>query len=83
MTMGDVSPARPAAALVVAAAVTLTVIGMMLVIGGVLATGLFMPGAVLIAIGMVGFAAAGVLQVVVGTPGTAGRAAMTDTVAGS
>ena len=47
----------------VLAAVSLTVLGMMLVVGGVLVTGLFMPGAVLITIGMVAFAVAGVLHV--------------------
>lgn len=47
----------------VMAAVTLTVIGMMLVVGGVLVTGLFLPGAILIGISLIGYAAAGVLQV--------------------
>lgn len=44
------------------AAIALTVIGMMLVVGGVLVTGLFLPGAILIAISMIGYAAAGVLE---------------------
>lgn len=47
----------------VTAAVALTVIGMMLVVGGVLVTGLFLPGAILIGISMIAYAAAGVLQV--------------------
>jgi hypothetical protein len=47
----------------VTAAVALSVIGMMLVIGGVLMAGLFLPGVVVIAISLVGYAAAGVLHV--------------------
>lgn len=50
-----------AAGIATLAALVLTVIGMMLVIGGVLMTGLFLPGVVLIGIGLVAFAAAGVL----------------------
>lgn len=46
----------------VTAAVALTVIGMMLVVGGVIVTGLFLPGAILIAISMIGYALAAVLQ---------------------
>jgi hypothetical protein len=48
--------------LAVLAAIAVTVIGMMLVIGGVLVTGLFLPGAVLIGVGLVGFAAAAILD---------------------
>lgn len=43
------------------AGVALTVFGMMLVIGGTLAAGLFLPGIVLLAAGMIAFAAAGLL----------------------
>lgn len=48
--------------LVLHAALALTVVGMMLVVAGVLAAGLFLPGAVLIGIGLAGFAAAAVLH---------------------
>ena len=43
-------------------ALTLSVVGMMLVIGGVLVSGLFLPGVVLIGIGMIAYIAAAVLQ---------------------
>lgn len=43
--------------------VALTVIGMMLVIGGVLVPGVFLAGAVLIGVSLIGYAVAGVLQV--------------------
>jgi hypothetical protein len=46
----------------VLAGIGLTGFGMMLVIGGVLATGLMLPGVVLIGIGMLAFAAAAVLH---------------------
>ena len=45
------------------AALTLSVVGMMLVIGGVLTRGLFLPGVVLLVLGLVGWAAAAVLHV--------------------
>lgn len=48
---------------VVTASVALTVLGMMLIIGGVIVPGVFLAGAVLIGISMVGYAAAGILQV--------------------
>lgn len=47
----------------VTAAIVLTVLGMMLVVGGVIVTGLFLPGAILIAVSMIGYAVAAVLQV--------------------
>jgi hypothetical protein len=50
----------PAAALLAATAAS--VVGMMLVIGGVLAAGLFLPGVALIGASLVGFAAAAVLD---------------------
>jgi hypothetical protein len=49
------------AALAAYIGVTLTVSGMMLVIGGTLAAGLFLPGVVLLAAGMIAFAVAGLL----------------------
>jgi len=48
---------------VAAGAVALSVLGMMLVIGGVLTAGLFLPGVVLIGLSLVGYWAAAVLQV--------------------
>jgi hypothetical protein len=45
-----------------AAAVALSVLGMMLVIGGVIVAGLFLPGVVLIGISVIGYAAAAVLH---------------------
>jgi hypothetical protein len=48
---------------VLLAAIALTTVGMLLVIGGILITGLFLPGAVLIGLGMAAFAAAAVLEV--------------------
>jgi hypothetical protein len=50
-------------ALAVVASVAFTVVGMMLVVGGVLMPGLFVAGAVLIGISLIGYAAAGVLHV--------------------
>jgi hypothetical protein len=47
--------------LVVLAAITLSVLGMLLVIGGVLAAGLFLPGVVLTGLSLLGYAAAAVL----------------------
>lgn len=47
---------------VVIGALTASVAGMMLVIGGVLTRGLFLPGVVLLVLGLVGWAAAGVLH---------------------
>jgi hypothetical protein len=52
----------------VLAAIVLMVVGMMLVIGGVLVTGLFLPGVVLIGLGMLGFAVAAVLASRGGAP---------------
>lgn len=49
------------APVVLLAAMTLAVAGMMLVIGGVLSAGLFLPGVVLIVLSLVAFATAGVL----------------------
>lgn len=46
-----------------AAAVVLSVLGMMLVIGGILVAGLFLPGVVLIGISLIGYAVAAVLHV--------------------
>lgn len=46
----------------VTAALALNVVGMMFVIGGVLAPGLFMPGVVMIGASMIGYLAAGVLH---------------------
>lgn len=45
------------------AALAVAIVGMMLVIAGVLAPGLFLPGVVLLALGLLGFAVAGVLEV--------------------
>ena len=53
-----------AANLVTTAAVALTVLGMMLVVGGVATAGLFFPGVILILVGMVTFVVAGVLHAV-------------------
>lgn len=50
-------------AIAVVASVALTVVGMMLVIGGVLVPGVFLTGAVLIGISLIGYAVAGVLEV--------------------
>jgi hypothetical protein len=63
----DAAPTEAAAGartarLAVLAAILLTVLGMMLVIGGVLMTGLFLPGVVLIGIGLLAFAVAAVLE---------------------
>jgi hypothetical protein len=44
------------------AALALSVAGMMLVIGGVLTSGLFLPGVVLIALGLIGFVVVAVLS---------------------
>lgn len=44
-------------------ATTLLIAGMMLVIAGVLTTGLFLPGVVLIGLGLLGCAAAAMLTV--------------------
>jgi hypothetical protein len=41
--------------------VALCIIGMMLVIAGVIATGLFLPGVFVLVVGMLAFAAAGLL----------------------
>jgi hypothetical protein len=49
------------AALAAYSGVVLTVFGMMLVIAGTLAAGLFLPGIVLLAAGMIAFAASGLL----------------------
>ena len=49
------------AALIAYLGVTLTVAGMMLVIGGTLVAGLFLPGIVLLAAGMIAFVVAGLL----------------------
>jgi hypothetical protein len=49
---------------VAAAGTALLVAGMMLVIGGVLTTGLFLPGVFVIGLGLLVFAAAGVLGIV-------------------
>jgi hypothetical protein len=54
--------------MLVLAAVATSVLGMMLVVAGVISTGFFLPGVVLIGIGMVGFAAAAVLDAVPGAP---------------
>jgi hypothetical protein len=50
--------------LVVLGAVTLSVLGMMLVVGGVLATGMFLPGVLLIGLSLMGYAAAGLLDAI-------------------
>jgi drug/metabolite transporter (DMT)-like permease len=50
--------------LVVLGAVTLSVLGMMLVVGGVMATGMFLPGVLLIGLSLMGYAAAGVLEAI-------------------
>ena len=54
-------PAGVMAALIAYLGVTLTVAGMMLVIGGTLVAGLFLPGIVLLAAGMIAFVVAGLL----------------------
>ncbi|CAN5719253.1 hypothetical protein BH23GEM10_BH23GEM10_18040 [soil metagenome] len=51
------------AELVATSAVAACVVGMMLVIGGVIASGLFLPGVVVIGLGLVVFGAAAVLDV--------------------
>lgn len=43
------------------AGVALSIVGMMLVIAGVIAAGLFLPGVVILAVGMLAFAAAGLV----------------------
>jgi hypothetical protein len=50
------------------AGVVLTVGGMMLVVGGTLAAGLFLPGIVVVATGMIAFAVAGLLPLFQRTP---------------
>ena len=50
------------AAHAVTAALVLSVVGMMLVIGSVLAAGLFLPGVVMIGLSTIGYLAAGVLH---------------------
>jgi hypothetical protein len=61
----------PSAASVIYGAVVLTGIGMMLVVAGVVATGFFLPGVVLIAVGMAAFAAGAALAAFAPrTPGT-------------
>jgi hypothetical protein len=52
------------------AALGVSVIGMMFVVAGVISTGFFLPGAVLIGIGMIGFAASAVLAALSSRPGT-------------
>jgi predicted tellurium resistance membrane protein TerC len=52
------------AALVAYAAVVLSVIGMMLVVAGVVATGFFLPGVVVVTLGLAALAVGGVLQAV-------------------
>lgn len=49
-------------ALVSYAGVLLGIIGMMLIIAGVLASGLFLPGVIVLVVAMVVFAAAALLQ---------------------
>jgi hypothetical protein len=51
------------ARLLLPAAITATVIGMMLVIAGVLVRGMFLPGVLLIGVGLVGHATAAVLHI--------------------
>jgi hypothetical protein len=57
-------PGGSAAGLVTTVAVTLTVVGMLLVVGGVVTAGLFFPGVILILVGMVTFAVAGLMHAV-------------------
>jgi hypothetical protein len=55
-----VTPGR--AALALHAAIVITTLGMMLVVAGVITTGLFLPGVLLIGIGLLVFAVAAVLS---------------------
>lgn len=50
------------AAHAVTVAIVLSVVGMMLAIGSVLAAGLFLPGVVMIGVSMIGYLAAAVLR---------------------
>jgi hypothetical protein len=59
------------AAHAVTAALVLSVVGMMLVIGSVLARGLFLPGVVTIGASMIGYVAAAVLHARDDTTGAA------------
>jgi hypothetical protein len=52
-------------------AIAVSVVGMMLVVAGVIAEGFFLPGVVLIVIGMIGFAAAAVLHAIAAPAGDA------------
>lgn len=52
--------------LVLYAAIAATTAGMMLVVAGVMATGLFLPGVVVIGLGMIGVAVAAALALVAG-----------------
>jgi hypothetical protein len=56
------------AALATYAGIGLTVLGMMLVIAGTIATGLFLPGVVLLGAGMIAFAVAAVLPLLQRAP---------------
>ncbi|HSJ25578.1 MAG TPA: hypothetical protein VK929_12965 [Longimicrobiales bacterium] len=49
---------------VIYAAIVVTGIGMMLVVAGVVATGFFLPGVILIGVGVLGFAAGAILHAV-------------------
>lgn len=57
----------------VMAALTLSVLGMMLVIGGVITSGLFLPGVVLLGSSLLGYAVAGVLHARGAGPGEVER----------
>lgn len=49
--------------LIATSAVAACVVGMMLVIGGVIASGLFLPGVIVIVLGLIAFGAAAVFDV--------------------
>lgn len=63
----------------VPAALTLSVAGMMMVIAAVLGVPLFIPGVVLIVIGVIGWAAAGMLHAVRAQDGAAPRSTSSTT----
>jgi predicted tellurium resistance membrane protein TerC len=66
-----------AAALVAYAAVVLSVIGMMLVVAGVVATGFFLPGVVVVTLGLAALVVGGVLQAVAARSAAAATRDMT------
>jgi hypothetical protein len=74
-----VTPGR--AALVLHAAIVITTLGMMLVVAGVVTTGLFLPGVLLIGFGLLVFAVAAVLSAL--APAAAPATASASSAAGA